>query len=192
MQTPCAHLDGNRRAFRLKNLGRFANINYHQLLWLGAIRIEYTHCCFRLQKERQSTTYRNPQKYVLLFHRLLSLYRYILQDDGKYPYIAKATGSNGVVIGFCHDHPEYDVDPIKGYTENQAKTADMLRKCGVETVFSDVRTVPAKTSEAITAGLYVEWSADGWKKTASSGTTKSDAICLIGQTSDNEIVIGLK
>ena len=116
----------------------------------------------------------------------------IIGDDGEYPYIAKATGSNGVVIGFCHDHPEYDVDPIKGYTENQAKTADMLRKCGVETVFADVRTVPAKTSEAITAGLYVEWSADGWKKTASSGTTKSDAICLIGQTSDNEIVIGLK
>ena len=116
----------------------------------------------------------------------------IIGDDGEYPYIAKATGSNGVVIGFCHDHPEYDVDPIKGYTENQAKTADMLRKCGVETVFADVRTVPAKASEAITAGLYVEWSADGWKKTASSGTTKSDAICLIGQTSDNEIVIGLK
>lgn len=116
----------------------------------------------------------------------------IIGDDGKYPYIAKATGNNGVIIGFCHDHPEYDVDPIKGYTENQAKTADMLRKCGVETVFADVRTVPAKTSEAITAGLYVEWSADGWKKTASSGTTKSDAICLIGQTSDDEIVIGLK
>ena len=116
----------------------------------------------------------------------------IIGDDGKYPYIAKATGSNGVVIGFCHDHPEYDVDPTTTYTENQAKTADMLRKCGVDTAFTDVRTVPAKASEAITAGLYVEWSADGWKKTASSGTTKSDAICLIGQTSDNEIVIGLK
>lgn len=116
----------------------------------------------------------------------------IIGDDGEYPYIAKATGNNGVIIGFCHDHPEYDVDPIKGYTENQAKTADMLRKCGVETAFADVRTVPAKASEAITAGLYVEWSADGWKKTASSGTTKSDAICLIGQTSDDEIVIGLK
>lgn len=116
----------------------------------------------------------------------------IIGDDGKYPYIAKATGNNGVIIGFCHDHPEYDVDPINAYTENQAKTADMLRKCGVDTVFIDVRTVPAKASEAITAGLYVEWSADGWKKTASSGTTKSDAICLIGQTSDDEIVIGLK
>ena len=116
----------------------------------------------------------------------------IIGDDGEYPYIAKATGNNGVIIGFCHDHPEYDVDPTQSYTENQAKTADMLRKCGVETAFADVRTVPAKASEAITAGLYVEWSADGWKKTASSGTTKSDAIALVGQTSDDEIVIGIK
>lgn len=116
----------------------------------------------------------------------------IIGDDGEYPYIAKATGSNGVVIGFCHDHPEYDVDPTTGYTENQAKAADMLRKCGVETVFTDVRTVPAKASEAITAGMYVVWSADGWKKTASSGTTESDAIALVGQTSDDEITIGIK
>lgn len=116
----------------------------------------------------------------------------IIGDDGEYPYIAKANGSNGVVIGFCHDHPEYDVDPTTTYTENQAKTADVLRKCGVETVFNDVRTVPAKASEAITAGMYVVWSADGWKKTASSGTTESDAIALIGQTDDDEIVIGIK
>ena len=68
----------------------------------------------------------------------------------------------------------------------------MLRKCGVETAFSDVRTVPAKASEAITAGMYVEWSASGYKKTASSGTTASDSICLVGQTSDDEIVIGIK
>lgn len=116
----------------------------------------------------------------------------IVGDDGEYPLVAKATGNNGVIIGFCHDHPEYDVDPTQAYTENQAKTADMLRKCGVDTVFSDVRTVPAKASEAITAGMYVEWSADGWKKTASSGTTASDAIALIGQTADDEIVIGKK
>jgi hypothetical protein len=68
----------------------------------------------------------------------------------------------------------------------------MLRNVGVDTVFADVRTVPAKASEAITAGMYVEWSADGWKKTASSGTTASDAIALVGQTTDDEIVIGLK
>lgn len=116
----------------------------------------------------------------------------ITGDNGEYPYIEKATGSNGVIIGFAHDHPEYDEDPQTSYTEQQAKTADVLRKCGVDTVFSDIRTVPAKASEAITAGLYVEWSADGWKKTSSSGTTKSDAICIIGQTSDDEIVIGIK
>lgn len=103
-----------------------------------------------------------------------------------------ATGSNGVIIGFAHDHPEYDVDPTQAYTKAQAISAGVLRKLGVETVFADVRTVPAKASEAINAGMYVEWSADGWKKTASSGTTASDAIALVGQSSDDLIVIGLK
>lgn len=106
--------------------------------------------------------------------------------------VEKATGSNGVVIGFAHDHPEYDIDPTTNYTKTQAVNAGMLRKCGVETVFADVRTVPAKASESITPGMYVEWSADGWKKTASSGTTKSDAIALTTQGTDNVIVIGLK
>ena len=112
-------------------------------------------------------------------------------DDGEYPYI-KAAGASDVIIGFVHDHPEYDVDPTEELTENAAKTADMLRKCGVESTFIDIRTVPAKASEAITAGMYVEFSTDGWKKTASSGTTASNAICLIGQSSDDEITIGLK
>lgn len=116
----------------------------------------------------------------------------IVGDDGEYPYIAKATASNGPIIGFAHDNPEYDVDPTQSYTEAQAKSADKLRKCGVETVFADVRTVPAKASEAIKAGMYVEWSADGYKKTASSGTTASDAIVLVGQNSDDLITIGLK
>jgi hypothetical protein len=40
--------------------------------------------------------------------------------------------------------------------------------------------------------MYVEWSADGFKKTASSGTTKSDAIALTTQGTDNLIVVGLK
>ena len=106
--------------------------------------------------------------------------------------VEKADGTNGVVIGFAHDHPEYDVDPTQSYTKAAAISAGKLRKCGVETAFSDVRTVPAKASEAITAGMYVEWSADGYKKTASSGTTASDSIALVGQTADDEIVIGIK
>jgi hypothetical protein len=106
--------------------------------------------------------------------------------------VEKADGTNGVVIGFAHDHPEYDVDPSKNYTKAQAISAGMLRNVGVETVFADVRTVPAKASESIAPGMYVEWSADGYKKTASSGTTKSDAIALTTQGSDNIIVVGLK
>lgn len=106
--------------------------------------------------------------------------------------IEKADGTNGTIIGFVHDHPEYDYDPVQDYTKAQAISANMLRKCGVETTFTDVRTVPAKASEAITAGMYVEWSADGYKKTASSGTTASDNIVLVGQTTDNQICIGIK
>lgn len=106
--------------------------------------------------------------------------------------VEKADGSNGTVIGFVHDHPEYDVDPVKDYTKAQAISAVMLRKCGVETPFTDIRTVDAKASESITAGMYVEWSADGYKKTASSGTTVSDTIALTAQGTDNRIVIGIK
>ena len=86
----------------------------------------------------------------------------------------------------------YDIDPNQAYTKAQAITADMLRKCGVETVFVDVRTVPAKASEAITAGMYVEFSTSGFKKTASSGTTASDCIALTSQSTDDTIVIARK
>ena len=106
--------------------------------------------------------------------------------------VEKATGSNGTVIGFAHDHGEYDVDPVKNYTKAQAIAAGMLRNIGVETPFTDVRTVDAKASESITPGMYVEWSADGYKKTASSGTTVSDTIALTTQGTGNRITIGIK
>ena len=116
----------------------------------------------------------------------------ILGEQNGMLSVEKADGSNGTPIGFVHDHPEYDIDPVKAYTKAQAIAADMLRKCGVETPFTDVRTVDAKASESITAGMYVEWSADGYKKTASSGTTVSDTIALTAQGTDNRIVIGIK
>lgn len=106
--------------------------------------------------------------------------------------VEKADGSNGTVIGFVHDHPEFDVDPIKNYTKAQAISAGMLRNVGVETPFTDVRTVDAKASESITPGMYLVWSADGYKKTASSGTTVSDTIALTAQSSDDTVVIGIK
>ena len=40
--------------------------------------------------------------------------------------VEKADGTNGVVIGFAHDHPEYDVDPTQAYTKAQAISAGML------------------------------------------------------------------
>lgn len=108
--------------------------------------------------------------------------------------VEKAAGNNGPIIGFAHDHPEYDVDPTTNYTKAQAVSAGKLRDCGVDTVFSDIRTVPAKSGESITAGMYVAFHTDGQQfvKTASSGTTVSDMICLSGQTTDNTIVVGIK
>ena len=103
-----------------------------------------------------------------------------------------ADGTNGTVIGYLHDHPEYDVDPVKDYTKAQAISADMLRNCGVETPFTYIRTVDAKASESITPGMYLVWSEDGYKKTASSGTTVSDTIALTTQGTDNRVVIGIK
>lgn len=104
----------------------------------------------------------------------------------------KADGTNGVIIGFVHDNPEFDVDPTQNYNASQAITAGMLRHCGVETAFVDVRTVPAKASEGITAGKYVEFSTNGFKLTSSSGTTESKFIALTNQTTANTVVVGVK
>lgn len=106
--------------------------------------------------------------------------------------VKKATGDKPV-IGFVHDNPEFvdGYEPGKEYTAVQAKEAGVLRECGVESVFKAVRTVPAKASEGITAGLYVEFTTDGFKATDSSGTTESAYIALTDQTTDNKIVVGI-
>lgn len=106
--------------------------------------------------------------------------------------VTKADGTNGVIIGFVHDNPEFSVDPTQNYTQAQAISAGMLRRCGVETTFVDIRTVPAKASEGITAGKYVEFSTDGFKLTSSSGATESNFIALTDQTTANTVVVGIK
>ncbi len=101
--------------------------------------------------------------------------------------VQKAAGTEGeIIIGFAHDKPEFSVDPTVGLTQNQAIAADALRKLGVETVFTDIRTVKAKASEGIQAGDRVVFSADGFKKDNTNGTI----LCLKGQTSENKIIIG--
>lgn len=106
--------------------------------------------------------------------------------------VQKATG-NKPVIGFVHDEPEFvgGYEPDKDYTAAQAKTADMLRECGIESVFKAVRTVPAKNNDGITAGMYVEFSTNGFKQTSSSGTTASTYIALTNQSTDNKVVVGI-
>ena len=68
--------------------------------------------------------------------------------------VKKATGASGeIIIGFAHDKPEYDVDPAAAMTQAQAIAAGALRNVGVETIFTDVRTVPAKSGQNIKAGI---------------------------------------
>lgn len=109
--------------------------------------------------------------------------------DG-YPLVEKADGTNGPIIGFVHDHPEPDNDPVTSYTEQQAIAADMLRKCGVETPFSEIRAVTAKTGEGIQAGNYVKFGADG--QNFEKSATETNMLSLSNQGDDNRINIAIK
>jgi len=101
--------------------------------------------------------------------------------------VQKAAGTeNEIIIGFAHDRPEFADDPTVGLTQNQAIAADALRQVGVETIFTDIRTVKAKESEGIQAGDRVVFGANGFEKDNTNGTI----LCLKGQTSDNKIIIG--
>ena len=110
--------------------------------------------------------------------------------EDNYPLVEKATGSNGVIIGFVHDNPEYDYDPITNYTKQQAITAGILRKCGVETPFSEIRPVTAKTGEGIQVGDYVEFGADG--QNFEKSATETNMLSLSNQGTDNRINIAIK
>lgn len=101
--------------------------------------------------------------------------------------IQKATGAEGeVIIGYVHDRPEFADDPTTALTQTQAISDDTLRQCGVETTFTDIRKVKAKANEGIDAGDDVAFSANGFVKSQ----TATGIICLKGQTTDNEIIIG--
>lgn len=113
----------------------------------------------------------------------------IVDNDNVNGFVVKkATGdSSEIIIGFAHDKPEFGKDPTTGLNQNQAIAADALRQCGVETVFTDIREVTAKTGEGIDAGDYVEFGTSGKFEKANSATP---ILCLKGQTTDNKIIIG--
>lgn len=100
--------------------------------------------------------------------------------------VQKATGSNGTIIGFAHDRPEFADDPTTPLTQNQAIAADALRQLGVETTFTDIRVVKAKSGENIAAGDLVKLGSSGFEKDNTNGTI----LCLKGQTTKNTIIIG--
>lgn len=110
-------------------------------------------------------------------------------EDG-YPLVELADGSNGPHVGFADSKPQMDIDPMKDYTAQQAITAGMLRKVGVESTFKDIRPVPVKAGEGITAGDYVTYGADGQKFEKSNAETSM--IALSDQDSENRVNIGFK
>ena len=112
-----------------------------------------------------------------------------ITEDG-YLLVEKATGDNGVIIGFVHDNPEYDYDPTKNYTKQQAITNNILRKCGIETTIVDIRPVNVKAGENIAVGNYVKYGADGQKFEKSA--TETNIIALSTQGTDNRINIAIK
>ena len=110
-------------------------------------------------------------------------------DDG-YPLVELADGTNGPIVGFADSKPEYDYDPTTNYTKAQAIAAGVLRKCGVESTFTDIRPVPAKAGEGIKAGDYVDYGADG--QSFEKSDTETNRIALSDQSSENRVNIGIK
>ena len=110
-----------------------------------------------------------------------------ITTDG-YILVEKADGTNGPIVGFADSKPEYDYDPIQDYTKQQAITANVLRKVGVESTFVDIRPVTAKAGEGIKAGNYVKYGADG--QSFEKSTDETNMIALSDQGSENRINIG--
>ena len=110
-------------------------------------------------------------------------------DDGD-PLVEVATGNNGPIIGFADARPEPSIDPTTNYTKAQAISANMLRNCGAETTFTDIRPVTAKTGEGITAGDYVKHGADG--QSFEKSETETNMIALSDQNSEDRVNIGIK
>jgi excinuclease UvrABC nuclease subunit len=82
----------------------------------------------------------------------------------------------------------------KSSEKSEKSLVRLASLCGLETVPERIEAFDISNfgDEAITAGMYLVWSADGYKKTASSGTTVSDTIALTAQSSDDTVVIGIK
>lgn len=99
--------------------------------------------------------------------------------------------STGIAIGYAYANPnDWEIEPKANYTQAQAVTAGLLRDVSVQTFFKAIKTVKAKASEDIETGMYVVLKNEV-EKSASSGTTVTNAIALTDQATDNTIVIGI-
>lgn len=104
----------------------------------------------------------------------------------------KNAEAGDTVIGVAYANPlDFENNPTKDYTAAQAKAADMLRECSIETIFKKIETVTVKSGESISVGGYVAYgSANIDEYEASENAT--DIIALTTVSDDNTIIVGFK
>lgn len=107
--------------------------------------------------------------------------------------VVKAT--TGFVIGKAKSNPrDFVKEPAQGYTAAQARSAGFQRDIVIETIFKKIITLNAVDSSGIEFGMFLERDSTDVtkvKKTASSGTTKSDMIALADVDSDKQVIVGI-
>ena len=107
----------------------------------------------------------------------------------------KKLTTSGVAIGIVANTPKWEIEPVTGYNQTQAVSADMLREAGIETIFKKIMTVNIKSGESAAAGKYLvpdDTTAGEFKLSSSSGTTATDIVCLTAQGTDDTLVAGFK
>ena len=108
--------------------------------------------------------------------------------DGDMAVTAASTGD--VVIGIAYANPiDFEVNPTQAYTAAQAKAANMLRECSIETIFKKVVWVKCKSGESIAVGDYLEYGSSDIDEFEEADSA-SDIIALTAIDSDDMVVAG--
>ena len=104
----------------------------------------------------------------------------------------KPATTSDVVIGVAYANPlDFETNPTTDYTAAQAKAADMLRECSIETIFKKVVWVKCKEGESIGVGDYLEYGSSDIDEFEEANDA-TDIIALTAIGSDNEVVAGFK
>ena len=104
----------------------------------------------------------------------------------------KPATTTDVVIGVAYANPlDFEINPTQAYTAAQAKAANMLRECSIETIFKKIVWVKCKSGESIAVGDYLEYGSSDIDEFEEADSA-SDIIALTAIDSDNMVVAGFK